>query len=73
MDRLGPLGDHQSPGTAHVRMGEKDEVALTAVFLCTKAAGYINGESIVVDGGTWMLRPTLPKEIYHRSVRQAKL
>jgi peroxisomal 2,4-dienoyl-CoA reductase len=70
MDRLGPLSaGAESP----IRMGEKAEIALVAVFLCTEAANYINGENVVVDGGHWMLRPTMPKEIYHRVVRGAKL
>lgn len=33
------------------RFGEAHEVAATAAFLCTPAAGYINGVSIPVDGG----------------------
>lgn len=72
MDRLGPLSG-SGMENAPIRMGEKDEIALTAVFLTTNAAKYINGETIVVDGGTWMYRETLPREIYRRSIRSAKL
>ena len=34
------------------RIGEPDEVAGVAVMLASKAGEYINGETIVVDGGT---------------------
>jgi NAD(P)-dependent dehydrogenase (short-subunit alcohol dehydrogenase family) len=34
------------------RSGEKDEIAKVATFLCSDAAAYIIGQTIVVDGGT---------------------
>jgi NAD(P)-dependent dehydrogenase (short-subunit alcohol dehydrogenase family) len=37
--------------TPMARIGEPDEVAGIAVFLASKAAGFVNGQSIVVDGG----------------------
>lgn len=33
------------------RFGEAEEVAAVIAFLCTPAAGYVNGVSIAVDGG----------------------
>lgn len=33
------------------RLGDPEEVAALAVFLCSKQAGYITGQSICVDGG----------------------
>ncbi len=37
------------------RSGEKVEIAKLAVFLCSDAAGYIIGQTIVADGGTTAL------------------
>jgi 3-oxoacyl-[acyl-carrier protein] reductase len=34
------------------RSGEKVEIAKLAVFLCSDAAGYIIGQTIIADGGT---------------------
>lgn len=36
---------------AMLRMGQAEEVAMTAVFLASDEAGFINGEDIVIDGG----------------------
>jgi NAD(P)-dependent dehydrogenase (short-subunit alcohol dehydrogenase family) len=33
------------------RLGQAEEVAATAVFLCSSAASYINGAELLVDGG----------------------
>ena len=33
------------------RMGKPEEIASTVVFLCSDAASYITGQSIVIDGG----------------------
>ena len=40
-------------GTTHMqRIGEPDEIAGVAVMLASEAGNYINGQTIVVDGGT---------------------
>jgi 3-oxoacyl-[acyl-carrier protein] reductase len=33
------------------RLGSAEEVANVAVFVCSPAASWINGENVVVDGG----------------------
>lgn len=39
------------------RLGTPEDVAGAAVFLCSEAAGYINGETLIIDGGltTWQI------------------
>jgi peroxisomal 2,4-dienoyl-CoA reductase len=36
------------------RFGEIADIERAAVFLCSEAAGYINGTVLVVDGGNWL-------------------
>jgi 3-oxoacyl-[acyl-carrier protein] reductase len=47
----------QAAGTPLGRMGEPDEFANVAVFLCSPAASYVHGTMIPVDGGS--IRATL--------------
>lgn len=37
--------------TAFPRLSEVEDVAATIAFLCSEGAGFINGQTIVVDGG----------------------
>lgn len=42
------------------RSGVPDEIAQVALFLCTDAASYVNGQAIAVDGGLSSSLPVLP-------------
>jgi NAD(P)-dependent dehydrogenase (short-subunit alcohol dehydrogenase family) len=39
------------PAASNPRMGQPDEIAHAAVFLCSDEASFVNGEIFVVDGG----------------------
>jgi meso-butanediol dehydrogenase / (S,S)-butanediol dehydrogenase / diacetyl reductase len=41
----------QAELTPYPRLGEVDDIASTIAFLCSPGAEFINGQSIVVDGG----------------------
>lgn len=38
------------------RLGEPDEIAHAAAYLVSDYAGFINGECLVIDGGSWLGR-----------------
>jgi NAD(P)-dependent dehydrogenase (short-subunit alcohol dehydrogenase family) len=37
--------------TPNTRLGQVDDVASTIAFLCSPGGSFINGQTIVVDGG----------------------
>lgn len=41
------------------RFGRIDDIENAALFLCSDAASYINGVTLVVDGGHWLLGTSL--------------
>jgi len=36
------------------RLGAIDDIANAALFLCSDAASFVNGVTLVVDGGLWL-------------------
>jgi peroxisomal 2,4-dienoyl-CoA reductase len=45
------------------KLGEKWDIAMAALYLASDAGKYINGTTMVVDGGLWLSRPRhFPKE-----------
>jgi NAD(P)-dependent dehydrogenase (short-subunit alcohol dehydrogenase family) len=47
-DRFRKINTEMTP---YPRLGEVDDIASTVAFLCSDGAGFINGQTIVVDGG----------------------
>jgi NAD(P)-dependent dehydrogenase (short-subunit alcohol dehydrogenase family) len=41
----------QTEMTPHQRLGTVDDVAAVITFLCSPGGSFINGQTIVVDGG----------------------
>ncbi len=57
MSRLAP-GDTKLLMESHIplrRFGRIDEIAELAVFLVSDAASYVHGETVVADGGSWLV------------------
>jgi len=45
------------------KLGEKWDIAMAALYLASDAGKYVNGATIIVDGGLWLSRPRhIPKE-----------
>lgn len=53
-------------GSAHrplYRVGEKWDIAMAALYLASHAGKYVNGTTMIVDGGLWLSHPRhLPKD-----------
>jgi len=49
---------HVEEGTPVRRMGQPEDIAGVAVFLASRAAAYITGQTLVVDGGMTMREPS---------------
>ena len=44
---------------------------MTSVFMCSPAARFCTGHTMVVDGGNWMMKPAvLPREMVLESSRR---
>ena len=41
------------------RLGEAEDIAGTVVYLCSRAAGHVNGANITIDGGSVLGRNKL--------------
>ena len=57
MTRLAPGGMREATiqGVPLRRLGTVEDVANCALYLTSGAASYVNGETVVVDGGAWLL------------------
>lgn len=45
--------------TPNRRLGHPEDIAATVVYLCSRAAGHVNGGQIVLDGGSVLARGRL--------------
>lgn len=54
------------------RWGSTLDIALGVVFLASDAALYVTGETIVIDGGSWLWKPALASREAIRSFSRAK-
>ncbi|CAM9755574.1 unnamed protein product [Chrysoparadoxa australica] len=41
------------------RLGSTKDIAMGVVFLCSSAASYVTGDTLVVDGGEWLYKPAM--------------
>ena len=42
----------RAEGAMEHSVGQPEQIAAAAVWLCSEEASFVNGESMVVDGGT---------------------
>uniref|UniRef100_UPI001CB91803 peroxisomal 2,4-dienoyl-CoA reductase [(3E)-enoyl-CoA-producing]-like n=1 Tax=Erigeron canadensis TaxID=72917 RepID=UPI001CB91803 len=52
------------------KLGEKWDIAIAALYLASSAGKYVNGMTLIVDGGLWLSRPRhMPKDEVKRLSR----
>ncbi|KAJ8542740.1 hypothetical protein K7X08_005263 [Anisodus acutangulus] len=65
MRKLGPeeISNKSKEYMSLYKLGEKYDIAMAALYLASDAGKYINGTTMIVDGGLWLSRPRhLPKD-----------
>ena len=74
--KLAPLDDTQKLVRERIplsRLGSIEEIGDSVVFLQSKAANYITGHTLVVDGGAWFYTPPiLPREAVKKASRDVE-
>ena len=52
------------------RMGDAWDIAMACVYLTSPAGRYVSGDTLVVDGASWLAQPCLiPEEAVSRASR----
>lgn len=75
MSKLAPeeIGSRGRDEMPLYKLGEKWDIAMAALFLASDAGKYINGDTMIVDGGLWLSRPRyLPKEAVRQVSREVE-
>jgi len=55
------------------RIGTKEDVALAALFLVSDASSYVTGDTLIVDGGSWLWKhKMISREALHEIQKQRK-
>lgn len=65
MRKLGPdeIKSKSREAMPLFKLGEKWDIAMAAIYLASDTGKYVNGTTLIVDGGLWLSRPRhLPKE-----------
>lgn len=54
------------------RLGRSDDIAAAVAFLCSPAASYVSGHTLVVDGAQWLHHRWVSDDVYahYRSLRE---
>src|SRR5262245_61375942 len=56
------------------RAGTKWECAMGVLYLISKGAGYVTGETLVMDGGVWLAKGrSAPREVVRSYAKQVPL
>ena len=58
MDLLGGP-ENMAAAVPNKRLGQPEDIAGTIVYLCSRAAGHLNGANIAIDGGNMWARAAL--------------
>jgi NAD(P)-dependent dehydrogenase (short-subunit alcohol dehydrogenase family) len=58
MEMLGGQ-ENMAAAVPNRRLGQPEDIAGTIVYLCSRAAGHLNGTTIAIDGGSMWARSSL--------------
>ena len=54
-------------------MGTSWDVAMAVVFLCSAGAGFISGDTLIVDGANWLWKPpVVPSHVMDKLAPKAR-
>lgn len=70
MDKLAPeeIVDDARFKQPLYRLGEKQDIALAAVYLASDAGKFVNGATLTIDGGIWLSHPRLASKETIRAI-----